>query len=141
MNQPAPEPAKDINVTVDVSLNEIYNGSRKVVSYEKQVLGLDGRTIKKQKASVDVYVKPGMENDHKMTLRGEGNQQAKLPATDLHIQFRYVPCAQGSNSARFTRKNGNNLVYKHTLSLNDALQCRPVKMTTLDGRTLLVAVD
>ena len=46
LKQPPPEPAKDISITVDVTLEEIYNGSRKEVSYSKQVLGLDGRTIK-----------------------------------------------------------------------------------------------
>ena len=48
LNQPKAEPEKDIDVTVDVTLEEIYNGSRREVSYEKQVLGLDGRTTKKQ---------------------------------------------------------------------------------------------
>ena len=141
LNQPAPEPAKDISVTVDVTLEEMYNGSRKTVSYEKQVLGLDGRTIKTQNASVTVYVKPGMQATHKMTLVGEGNQQPKLPATNLNVSFRQVASAANTNAANFERKNGDCLVYRHKLSLNDALQCRPVKMTTLDGRTLLIAID
>ena len=61
LKEPKPEPAKDIDVTTDVTLEEMYNGSRKTVSYEKQVLGLDGRTLKTQQAEVTVYVKPGME--------------------------------------------------------------------------------
>lgn len=128
-------------MTVDVTLEEIYNGSRREVSYEKQVLGLDGRTTKKQKASVSVYVKPGMQSSQKLKVRGEGNQQAKLPPTDLNICFKLVPSAKGSNAARFERKADNNLIYRHTLTLNDALQCRPIKMVTLDGRKLLVPVD
>lgn len=119
----------------------MYNGSRKEVNYEKQVLGLDGRTIKTQKASVTIYVKPGMQVSKKMCLKGQGNQQAKLPATNLNVSFKHVPSCAGSNAASFERKNGNCLVYRHKLTLNDALQCRPVKMTTLDGRTLLVAID
>ena len=35
LNQPKPKPAKDINVTVDVTLEEVYNGSRKEVTYLK----------------------------------------------------------------------------------------------------------
>ena len=76
-----------------------------------------------------------------MQLRGQGNQQAKLPTTDLNISFRLVPSAKGSNAERFSRKPGRNLIYKHTCSLNDALQCRPIKMKTLDGRNLMIAVD
>ena len=141
LKEPAPERAKDIDVTVDVTLEEMYNGVRKQVCYEKQVLGLDGRTVKTEKASVDIYLKPGMDCDHKMTKRGEGHQQAKQPNTDLKICFKHVPSQKGSNASLFERKNGNCLIYRHKLSLNDALQCRPIKMTTLDGRTLLISVD
>lgn len=52
----------------------MYNGARKDVTYKKQVLGLDGRTIKKQKACVTIMVKPGMDCSHTMKLKGEGNQ-------------------------------------------------------------------
>ena len=88
LNQPKPQPAKDIAVVVGVTLEEMYNGARKQVSYKKDCLGLDGRTIKKQEAYVTIMVKPGMEVSHKMTLNGEGNQQAKLPATNLKISFK-----------------------------------------------------
>ena len=138
--QPLPEPAEDINVVVDVTLEELYNGSRKTVSYKKQVLGLDGRTLKTQQAEVIIYVKPGMSCSKKMTLPREGNQQAKMPATNLNISFKQVKSVDGSNASRYERKN-NDLIYRHTLSLNDALQCRPVKLTTLDGRTLFISLD
>ena len=82
-----------------------------------------------------------MEVSKKMTFAGKGNQQAKRPATNLNISFRQVKSAEGSNAARFERKNGSDLLYRHRISLNDALQCRPVQMRTLDGRPLLVALD
>lgn len=59
---------------MDVTLEEMYNGSRKTVCYDKQVLGLDGRTLKTQKAEVMVYVKPGMDTTKKITMAGKGNQ-------------------------------------------------------------------
>ena len=141
LNEPPAEPSKDISVTVDVTLEEMYNGSRKTVSYKKQVLGLDGRTVKQQDASVDIFIKPGMQISNKMTLRGEGNQQAKRDPTNLNICFKQVASVKGSNGSKFERKNGAGLLYRHTLTLNDALQCRPVKMTTMDGRNLLIAID
>lgn len=52
-----------------------------------------------------------------------------------------MACLPNSNSAKFQRTNDRDLIYRHKLTLNDALQCRPVKMTTLDGRTLLIALD
>lgn len=57
MKQPdAPAPG-DIDVTVNATLDEFYNGSKKSVTYQRQVLGLDGRTIKTEDASVDVFVR------------------------------------------------------------------------------------
>ena len=88
-----------------------------------------------------VFIKPGMQVTEKMTMRGKGNQQPKLPPTDLHLSFKHVPSEAGSNASKFERKNGNCLMYRHKISLNDALQCCPVKMTTLDGRKLLIAMD
>jgi len=82
-----------------------------------------------------------MPASHKIKLNGEGNQQAKHPATNLNISFKQVASEAGSNASNFERKNGNGLVYRHKLSLNDALQCQPVKMTTMDGRKLLIAID
>jgi len=49
--------------------------------------------------------------------------------------------AKDSNASKFERKAGDNLIYRHKLTLNDALQCRSVKLTTLDNRTLLIAID
>ena len=74
-------------------------------------------------------------------MRGKGNQQPKLPPTNLHLSFKQVASEAGSNASKFERKNGNCLMYTHKITLNDALQCRPVKMTTLDGRTLLISLD
>merc|ERR1719253_1787066 len=109
MKQPdAPAPS-NIDVTVSATLDEFFNGSKKTVTYERQVLGLDGRTIKTEPASVEVFIRPGMP---------------------------------GSNSALFTRKKvGNILLYKHKVDLVDVIQCKPVKMTTLDGRNLIIAID
>ena len=51
LNQTPPTPAEDINLTVDVTLEEMFNGARKEVTYMKQVLGLDGRSVMKKESS------------------------------------------------------------------------------------------
>lgn len=136
-----PEKEKDISVVVDITLEEIYNGSRKKVEYEKKFLGLDGRTEELKKSSVDIFVKSGMSETKKMTFDGKGHESAKHPTTDLHISFKLVQSAKGSNASLFQRVENNCLLYKHKLSLNDAIQCKPIKMTSLDGRILLIPVD
>ena len=42
--------------------------------------------------------------------------------------------------SRYTRK-GNDLVYTYSMTLQQAINCEPVKIKTLDGRTLVVSVD
>jgi DnaJ-class molecular chaperone len=41
---------------------------------------------------------------------------------------------------RYKRKN-NDLIYTHSLSLKQAINCEPANITTLDGRILLVPLD
>lgn len=39
------------------------------------------------------------------------------------------------------RRNGNDLIYSHKISLLDALKSEPVVFQTLDGRSLNIAID
>ena len=141
MNEPIPPKEKDIYVTVDITLSEIYKGSRKAVKYEKKFLGFDGRTEELKQASVNVFIKPGMQESKKMVFEGKGHESAHHPTTDLHISFKLAPSAKGDNAALFKRVDNSCLMYTHKLSLNDAIQCKPISLTTLDGRTLLIPVD
>ena len=141
MKQPnTPQPG-NIDVTVNATLEEFFNGSKKSVVFDRQVLGLDGRTIKTEPASVDVFVRPGMPESETLTMKALGNQSSKYAPTDLNIKFKMIPSETGSNSAKFERKNGNCLLYRHTVCLLDVIQCKPVRMTTLCGRNLLIAID
>ena len=141
MNQPKPEKLDDVEVTVECSLQEFYNGAKKEVKYQRQVVGLDGRTITTEDASVTVFVRPGMLESAKLCLRGKGNEQPKQRATDLYVRFKQTPCRPGSNSALFERRANKDLIYTHKCSLIDLIQCKPVQLTTLDNRTLLISLD
>ena len=46
MKQPPAEKPKDIDITVSATLDEFFNGSKKKIRYMRQVVGLDGRTLK-----------------------------------------------------------------------------------------------
>lgn len=141
MNEPLPDAEEDIEITIPITLSEIYNGSRKRPTYRKKCLGLDGRTIEEKQECIDIYVKPGMCESTKMTFAGKGHQSAKRGSSDLKICFKLVDSPADSNAALFKRIQGDCLLYRHKLSLNDAIQCNSVKLMTLDGRTLLIPVD
>lgn len=42
---------------------------------------------------------------------------------------------------QFKRQGTNDLIYRHCTTLIDVVQCKPVQLTTLDGRKLLIPVD
>ena len=71
-------------------------------------------------------IKPGFTDGHTITLPHEHG------SVHLHI-------VQTVHS-NYSRK-GNDLIYKHNVSLVDALNASPVKFKTLDGRTLNISVD
>lgn len=68
-----PEALENINVDVECTLVEFFCGARKQVEYERQVIGLDGSTVRQEMNLVDVFVYPGMVKDTKITLVGQGN--------------------------------------------------------------------
>lgn len=74
LNEPPAAKPTHIHVCLDVSLTEFFCGSRKVVNYERQVVGLDGRTCKTETAHVDVFVRPGMEEKQELLFKGKGNE-------------------------------------------------------------------
>jgi len=51
-----PDAMEDIKLDVDCSLIEFYCGARKQVEYERQVIGLDGTTVRQEMNLVDVFV-------------------------------------------------------------------------------------
>ena len=46
LNEILPEPMPDVHVTLKCNLKDFYCGSRKNVTYDRQVVGLDGHTVR-----------------------------------------------------------------------------------------------
>ena len=142
MHQPLPEPMNDITREVGCTLVEFYCGAQKQIEYTRQVIGLDGSTVRMDNNCINVFLRPGMKNNHKITLSGLGNQQLKRNPTDLHVVFQLQESEPGTNAALFSRIGDScDLYYTHKITLADALECKPVSLTTLDGRVLKIAID
>lgn len=64
-------PASNVEVDVPVSLREFYLGSVKVVAYTRQVLALDGHTIKEEGESCvkTIVIKPGWTLGQKLRFK------------------------------------------------------------------------
>lgn len=85
-----------ISITLKCTLKEFYCGCMKTVSYKKQVIGLDGKTITQQTANKQVEIKPGMSYKTTFTFKGEGHQQPGHSPSDLFITLELVPPAPNS---------------------------------------------
>jgi DnaJ-class molecular chaperone len=135
LNEPPAQKLADISVSLDVSLKEFYCGSRKVVSYERQVVGLDGRTCKQEMTEQEVFIRPGMEEKQELLFKGRGNEAPNQEATNLIVNFK------STGDANYKRQGTNDLVYRHCTTLEEVINCKPVSLTTLDGRQLLIPID
>lgn len=75
-----------------------------------------------------------MKDGTKLFFAGEGNRTSDKLRGDLTILLTTVP------NAKFKRE-GDNLVYKHDISLLDALTMAPFEFRTLDGTLFKVTPD
>lgn len=82
-----------------------------------------------------------MSDGTTLTFAGKGNEQPRCKPTDLHVHFKQVASRIGSNASNFERRNGQDLWYRHSMTLAEAIECKPVKIQNLDGSTHIVALD
>ena len=84
------------------------------------MLCLDGKTLKRENQTKEVYVRPGYSEKNNLTFKGEGNQQYRRDPTDLIVSFVEVEADRSNPNYELTKKYqrlGDDLVYTHTLSL------------------------
>ena len=124
--------AKDVEVTVECSLFEFYNGAIKDVAFQRSVVyeNNDGSHI--VQAEIKVEVKPGYSDKTTLRFPQLGNRTFGAHPSDLVINFKLTPLNGG-----FSRE-GDDLVYTENVTLIEALSPKPVSIKTLDGRTLSV---
>ncbi|CBH12261.1 heat shock protein DNAJ, putative [Trypanosoma brucei gambiense DAL972] len=92
----------------------------------------DGRRVNQVESSLTVVVKPGMEHREQIVFHGEGSYQ---PAADAAGDI--VIVLEQMKDDRFERE-GDDLLYTHTISLAESLCGFQLVLTHLDGRQLVV---
>jgi DnaJ family protein A protein 2 len=94
----------------------------------------NGKKITSENVMMEVDIEKGMHGDQALVYGGQGDQRPGAPRGDLIFQIHEKP------HPYFTRK-GDNLVYKHTLSLREALCGYSFDIAHLDNRILRVQSD
>jgi DnaJ-class molecular chaperone len=117
-------------------------GCMKKVSLEKLVLGLDGRSLKKQKDEIEVEIKPGYSNGDQLRFKEKGNEGYEYKNCNSHSNriADLVITIKELEHERYKRK-GNDLVYKHKILLINAICANTFEMETIDHRIIMISLD
>ncbi|KAI5354824.1 PREDICTED: dnaJ [Prunus dulcis] len=114
------------------SLEELYTGSTRKMKISRTVVDANGRQVPEQEI-LTIDVKPGWKKGTKITFPDKGNEQlGQLPA-DLVFVIDEKPHDT-------YKRDGNDLVVNHKVTLAEALGGTTVHLTTLDGRDLSIPV-
>ena len=134
-NKKPKETLQNIDIDLECSLEELYNGCVKHIKYKRRVIGFDFRSTEEKEANLDVEIFRGYDKNTVILLKEIGNQSPGMKTSDLivHIKEKKHKC--------FQRVNKNDLIYIHKIDLAQALNSEPVRFTTLDGRKLAISID
>lgn len=126
--------APDLSIKCSCTLLEFFYGATKMVSFSKTITQGDGKTIAKESVEKEIEIKPGMKHGTVLRFVGEVNKPANRLVGDLVITIEQDDHAS-------IRRVGDDLIYRHKISLADALSITEVDFTTLDGEIIKYRPD
>lgn len=123
-----------IEKNINVSLEELVNGTQKKLKIMRKVLNSDGQTTRNEEKILTIDVKKGWKAGTKITFKKEGDQSPnRIPADIIFI-------IQDKEHPHFKRDADNNILYTAKISLKSALTGyfygSSVPVPTLDNRTI-----
>jgi len=114
-------------------LEEFFYGSTKMVQYGCDKLG-PGGISKFETPWREIEIKPGMKNGTRLLFVGEGARPEDKLQGNLAITIKQAIHPK-------YRRDGDNLIYRHKISLLDALTTAPFEFKTLDGELHVITPD
>uniref|UniRef100_A0A0E0KY24 J domain-containing protein n=1 Tax=Oryza punctata TaxID=4537 RepID=A0A0E0KY24_ORYPU len=114
------------------SLEDLYRGATKKMKISRDVLDATGKPTNLEEI-LTIDIKPGWKKGTKVTFPKKGNEKPNIIPSDL------VFIIEERSHARFKRDK-DDLIYTHKISLVEALTGCTVQLTTLDGRNLTIPV-
>lgn len=99
----------------------------KTFNYIRNVLQPDGKSIAQQEETLTVEVKPGFDIDTVVRYDSKGHEAFAYYQSGLNVKFSLSDEDQQGNKVLLPfRREGMNLIYTHTMDLQDALLSRPI---------------
>lgn len=106
--------ADDLQISCNCTLLEFFYGSTKRLAFSKIVTLGGGDTEEVHNFEKEIEVKPGMKAGTVLRFVGEGNSPKNRLPGDLVVTI-------GQIDHETIRRVGDNLIYRHKISLSDAL--------------------
>ncbi len=116
-SRPASRNGQDYRAEMEISLNEAYSGTNRIIT-------MNGQKLK-------VTIKPGSYEGQELRIKGKGGQgyNGGIPG-DIYIKLRIIP----DNNYEF---QGNDLIYKANVDLYTAILGGKIEVNTLAGKLSL----
>lgn len=135
LSRPGEKKADPVLHNLDCTLSELYNGCVKKFNITRIRLNQETGEPYEATKQLTITVKPGWKKGTKITFAGEGDEApgATPPDVIFVIQEKADPAETAYS------RDGINLIYKHRISLSDALADCSLQIPTLDNRTISVA--
>ncbi|KAJ0495219.1 putative DnaJ domain, Chaperone J-domain superfamily [Helianthus annuus] len=124
--------AETVESKLSCSLEELYKGSKRKMQISRVVLDHSGKPVTVEEI-LPIQIKPGWKKGTKITFPEKGNQEAGAAPGDLI----FVVDEKPHNTFK---RDGNDLVFTKRITLLEALTGKTIKVTTLDGRNLVVPI-
>ena len=109
------KPAKpaDVEVTIDLTMEEIYGGVMKSIEYQISEMKHDARNTRKKTERREVQIRPGCDLDQ-IVIENAGNQVAGSKPSNIVVKLNKLEHPD-------YKRIGNDLIYTKKISLIDAL--------------------
>ena len=126
--------APDLEIKTSCTLKEFFMGCTKKLNFSKTITLGDGKTTESSVTQKDVEIKPGMKPGTKFRFEGEGNKFPNQLVGDLIVVI-------GQHEHDSIKRVGDDLIYRHKISLSNALTAKEVEFTTLEGELIKYRPD
>ena len=109
------------------------DGRGETISEKDKCGGCKGKKVCPDPLDLEVNIEKGMRSGQKITFHGKANQEVGIEPGDIIIILQ----ERDDGTCPFTRR-GDDLVYKHDLTLSEALTGFRFPITHLDDRVLII---
>ncbi|KAL8090121.1 uncharacterized protein LOC141697895 isoform X1 [Apium graveolens] len=127
-----PKKPPPVESKLPCTLEELYSGSSRKMKISRTVVDANGRVVPESEI-LSIDIKPGWKKGTKITFPDKGNEQHNQLPADLVFVIDEKP-------HNVYKRDGNDLIISHRVTLAEAIGGPTINITTLDGRDLPVTI-